>query len=142
MSGNQVSHILRQRSREFKLLSGHRVGKAQIDGMKRLTVDQTVVRAVEKIPRQRVPDGFHMDADLVRSSGFQQETDEREVGVLVVCNSLIMGHSSITPLRIADALNGRAVFSGDRKVNGAGVSCLSGNDGGVFPVDRMILHGI
>ncbi len=27
-----------------------RVGKAQIDGMKRLTVDQTVVRAVEKIP--------------------------------------------------------------------------------------------
>ncbi len=28
---------------------------------------------------------------------------------LLLCNNLIMGHSSIT-LRIADALNGRAVF--------------------------------
>lgn len=89
-----------------------------------------------------MPDGFHMDADLVCSSRLQQEADEREVGVLVVCDGLIMGHGSLTPLRIADALNGRAVFSGDRKVNGAGVSCLSGNDSGVFPVDRMILHGL
>lgn len=93
----QVSHILRQRSREFKLLPGRRVGKAQIGGMKRLAVDQTVIRAVEKIPRQWVPDGFHMDADLVCSSRLQQEADEREVGVLVVCDGLIMGHGSLTP---------------------------------------------
>ena len=45
-----------------------------------------------------MPDGFHMDADLVCSSCLQQEADERKVGVLVVGDSPIMGHGSLTRL--------------------------------------------
>ncbi len=68
--------------------------------MERLTVDKTVVRAVEKIPWQRMPDGFHMDADLVCPSCLQEEADEGEVSVLVVGKCPVMGHSGLTPLWI------------------------------------------
>ena len=110
--------------------------------MERLTVDKTVVRAVEKIPWQRMPDGFHMDADLVCPSCFQEEADEGEVSGLVVGKCPVMGYSGLTPLWIQDPLDGGAVLSCDRKIDGAGCVRLPGDDGGVLPVNRVVLHGI
>ena len=79
--------------------------------MERLPVDKAVVRAVEKIPRQRMPDGCHMDPDPVCSSCHKEEADESNVGVLVVGKRPVMGHSGLAPLWIADPLDGGAVFS-------------------------------
>ena len=62
-------HILRERRGKIYGLTGHRMGKTQKCGMKRLAVDKTIIRVIEKISRKRVTDSFHMDADLVRSSG-------------------------------------------------------------------------
>ena len=53
-----------------------------------------------------------------------------------------MGHSGLSPLWIADPLDGGAVFSCDRKIDGAGRVRLPGDDGGVLPVNRVVLHGI
>ena len=66
--------------------------------MERLPVDKAVVRAVEKIPRQRMPDGFHMDADLVCASRLQAALDMGEI--LEPCEHLVMGHCGFSVIVI------------------------------------------
>ena len=45
-----------------------------------------------------MPDGFHMDADLVCPSCLQEEADEGEVSVLVVGKCPVMGYSGLSVL--------------------------------------------
>ena len=53
-----------------------------------------------------------------------------------------MGHGSLAPLGIADPLDGGAVLSCDREIDGAGLVRFPGDDGGILPVDRVVLHRI
>ena len=53
-----------------------------------------------------------------------------------------MCHSRLSVLRVTDPLDGGAVFSCDRDVDGAGLVGLTGDNGRVLPVDRVVFHGI
>ena len=116
------------------------MGQAQVSRVQGLALDITVIRIVKKVARQRVADIFLMNADLVRPSCLEEQADERQVRVFVVGQSFVVGHCRLAQFWFRDPFNGGTVLSGDGNVDGSGGFSAAAYDGGVFPVDAVVLY--
>lgn len=66
-------HIVRERRAEIHLGSGNRMTEGEAIGMESLAADHRIIRIVQKITGERMPDVFHVYPDLVGPSGFQRQ---------------------------------------------------------------------
>lgn len=88
------------------------MGKFQLKGVKSLPADPVKIRMVEKISGKRASDIFHMDTDLMRSSGIQMKFHK---GISIIdIQPFIMGDSGFSMLKIYFSGNYRIIHSGDR----------------------------
>ena len=69
----QSLHIIWKLRRKAHLLTGDRMRKFQLPGMKRLPADPGEIRTVEKVTGQGMTDVLHVHTDLVGATGFQPQ---------------------------------------------------------------------
>ena len=79
--------------------------------------------AIEVVPDERMTDGRHMHADLVRASCFQAEAHQG-VGVVLV-NTYIMGDRFLTALLDDGPFCAMGIIVGDGCIDGAAWCCRS-----------------
>lgn len=68
-------HVFRIRGRDRDRMMGVRVTEPDLSCVEQLTAAGHARGTVEGIPDERIPEPGHMDADLVRPSRMQQETE-------------------------------------------------------------------
>ena len=75
-----------------------------------------------------MPDGFHVDPDLVGASRFQAKPDEGAAEIVPVIETPVMGDGVFPMIHIDAAFDGGTIVSGDRQIDGAGVVLFGGNN--------------
>ena len=112
------------------------MGEAEPVRMQRLTADMFHVRVVEIISDQWVAEIFHMNADLMGTTGLQMQGDEA-VPVFFFQHA-VMCHCPFTMFKINDTLDHGAGFTRERRADRPGRrSNASAGDGEVFARDLM-----
>ena len=79
-----------------------------------------------------MPDGFHVDPDLVGASRFQAKPDEGAAEIVPVIETPVMGDGVFPMIHIDAAFDGGTIFSGDRQIDGAGFFWFTGNNREIF----------
>ena len=79
-----------------------------------------------------MPDGFHVDPDLVGAPRFQAKPDEGAVEIVPVIETPVMGDGVFPMIHIDAAFDGGTIFSGDRQIDGAGFFWFTGNNCEIF----------
>ena len=76
-----ICKIFWDRGSNTHVFSCNRVSKFQLKGVQGLSFYDPVIRIVEKVSWQWMANELHMHTDLMSTSGFQMELDER-VGMI------------------------------------------------------------
>ena len=114
----QASHILRERRSQFEALPADWVPEAETPGVEWLPGDVPIIRMVEKITRERMPEVLHMHTDLMRAAGFKFQAQETQVFFFVIRKQQAV-RDGVVPLRVVDAtLDDGILFPPDRCVDG------------------------
>lgn len=106
--GYKRGHIFRKGSCKGKLPAAYGVDKVQTVGVERLAADPAAVGVVEKVSRQRMAYGGHMNPDLMGSSCFQAEADIGQIPFFIIGEPPEMGSGCFAFLPVDSAQNRRA----------------------------------
>ena len=79
-----------------------------------------------------MPDGFHVDPDLVGAPRFQAKPDEGAAEIVPVIETPVMGDGVFPMIHIDAAFDGGTIFSGDRQIDSAGFFGFPGDNGEIF----------
>ena len=137
---DQAAHILRQRRFQCQNFFCDGMYQRQRTGVQCRTGNEVrILGTVEPVSGEGVPNGCHMNAKLVGSSGFRNQFHQRES---ILCGqNLVMGNGRGT-IRPDTAADGGGFISS----NGGVYSAASGGgtphaDCPVFPVESLTVQG-